>query len=141
MRQAYQQARGQVDFSHIEADIDFSRLASKQVMGGHFSTSPLLRVVQGTEQVGQNESMRAQIELLAPDGNFYPKTNGQGYSTMTPDSWSLAQAKGEMSLAWLNRSQVSGKTYQGMSGGISFKFFEPNYTTVNLWRGYPGYTP
>lgn len=60
---------------------------------------------------------------------------------MTPLTWSLAQAKGEMSRAWLNRSLISGTTYQGESGGISFKFFEPNYKNVNLWRGYPEYTP
>lgn len=48
LEKAYQQARGQVDFAHIEADIDFSRVASKQVMGGHFSTSPRLNIVQGT---------------------------------------------------------------------------------------------
>ncbi|RZK99187.1 MAG: hypothetical protein EOP36_20045 [Rubrivivax sp.] len=141
LRQAYQRAGGQVDFSHIEADIDFSRSASKQVMGGHFSSSPKLKIVHGTEEIGQNGSMRAQVELLASDGSFYPKTNGQGYSTMTPQTWSLAQAKGEMSLAWLNRSQVSGKVYQGSSSGVEFKFFEPNYTSVNLWRGYPEYTP
>jgi hypothetical protein len=110
-------------------------------MGGHFSTSPRLNIVQGTEQIGQSGSMRAQIKLLASDGNFYLKTNNQGYSSMTPLKWSLAQAKGEMSRAWLNRSVISGKTYQGVSGGVSFKFFEPNYTSVNLWRGYPEYTP
>ncbi|WP_211482761.1 polymorphic toxin-type HINT domain-containing protein [Duganella sp. CF458] len=141
LRKAYEQAKGKVDFAHIEADIDFSRIPAKQVMGGHFSTSPRLKIMQGTEQVGQNGSIRAQIELQAPDGIFYPKTNGQGYSTMTPDTWSLARAKGEMSNAWLNRSLVSGSTYQGMSSGVSFKFFAPNNTSVHLWRGYPEYTP
>ncbi|MCG5266616.1 hypothetical protein MCL27_16455, partial [Acinetobacter pittii] len=141
LRRAYQDARGQIDFAHIEADIDFSRIASKQVMGGHFSTSPRLKIIEGTEQIGQNGSIRAKVELLTIDGNFYTKTNNGGYSSMTPLTWSLAQAKGEMSLAWLNRSLVSGKTYEGKSGGLSFKFFEPNYRNVNLWRGYPEYTP
>lgn len=123
LRRAYQDARGQIDFAHIEADIDFSQVASKQVMGGHFSTSPLLKIIEGTEQIGQNGSIQAKVELLTIDGNFYTKTNNGGYSSMTLLTWSLAQAKGEMSLAWLNRSLVSGKTYEGKSGGLSFKFF------------------
>lgn len=40
LRQAYQKARGEVDFAHIEADIDFSRVANKQVMGGIFQLRP-----------------------------------------------------------------------------------------------------
>jgi hypothetical protein len=42
LRRAYQQARGQVDFAHIEADVRFK--ANGQLLkahGRHFSTSPL----------------------------------------------------------------------------------------------------
>jgi hypothetical protein len=141
LRQAYQQARGQVDFAHIEADIDFTRPASKQVMGGHFSTSPNTQIVPGTESVGTNGSIFAKVELKAADGNWYSKTNNSGFSSLTPDAWSLARAKGEMSQAWLNRAAVPSKSYYvGTSSGVSFRFFPPA-KTAPLWRGYPEYTP
>ncbi|MDP9933668.1 hypothetical protein, partial [Variovorax paradoxus] len=140
LRQAYQQARGQIDFAHIEADIDFTRTPAKQVIGGHFSNSPITKIVTGTESVGTNGSMYAQVELQASNGNWYPKTNNGGFSSLTPDTWSLARAKGEMSKAWLNRAAISNTTHVGSSSGINFKFFAPN-NNIPLWRGYPEFTP
>jgi hypothetical protein len=43
LRQAYQQARGQVDFAHIEADVMFKANGQIKAQGGHFSTSPQLQ--------------------------------------------------------------------------------------------------
>lgn len=100
LRAAYQQARGQVDFAHIEADVKLNPNGTYSAKGGHFSTSPMVNIVPGTETVGANGSMRAQINLLGPDGNFYLKSNNGGYSSLTPDDWSLARAKGEMSQAF-----------------------------------------
>lgn len=140
LRQSYQQARGQIDFAHIEADVRLGPPLRAQ--GGHFPTSPNVRLVSGTESIGTNGSMRAQIELRGPDGNWYPKNNSpNGYSSLTPAGWSLARAKAEMSQAWLGRIAVPGKPYYvGTSSGVDFRFFAPNQT-VPMWRGYPTYTP
>jgi hypothetical protein len=63
-------------------------------------------------------------------------------STLKPETWSFARAKGEMSLAFANRTSAnplnpSSSVYLGTSSGVNFKFFEPNGTSVQLWRGYP----
>lgn len=42
LRRAYQQARGQVDFAHIEAHVTFKANGKVDAKGGHFSTSRLL---------------------------------------------------------------------------------------------------
>lgn len=143
LRRAYQQARGQVDFAHIEADVKLNSAGSLvYAKGGHFSTSPNVHMVPGTVQVGSNGSIRANVELRGADGNFYPKTNSpSGRSSLTPDTWSLARAKGEMSSAFLNRIPGSDGFEYGLSSGVRFKFIPPNGTIVPLWRGYPLYQP
>ncbi|WP_281718221.1 hypothetical protein [Pandoraea apista] len=108
--------------------------------GGHFSTSPMVDIVPGTETVGANGTINAQVKLLGSDGNFYLKTNNGGFSSLTPDSWSLAQAKGEMSQAFLGRSQLPNGQWFGSSISVDFRFFPPA-NNVPLWRGYPIYTP
>uniref|UniRef100_UPI00061821E1 LysM peptidoglycan-binding domain-containing protein n=1 Tax=Chromobacterium vaccinii TaxID=1108595 RepID=UPI00061821E1 len=140
LRQAYQQARGQIDFAHIEADVVLKANGRYTAQGGHFSTSPVVNIVPGTENVGANGTINAQVRLLGSDGNFYMKTNNGGFSSLTPDSWSLAQAKGEMSQAFLGRSQQPNGQWFGSSNGVDFRFFSPT-NKVPLWRGYPIYTP
>lgn len=138
LRRAYQQARGQVDFAHIEADVRFNAAGGLQkAQGGHFYTSPKVRVVPGTETVAGNGVVKAKVDLLGADGNFYRKTNNQEFSTLTPPSWSLARSKGEMSQAFLGRSQLATGGWFGTSGGVTFKFNPPNGTTVLDWRGFP----
>ena len=136
LRRAYQQAQGQVDFAHIEADVSFKANGQVKAQGGHFSTSPQLQRVPGTETVSPNGVIYGQVNLLGPDGNFYQKTNNGGFSSMTPDSWSLAQAKAEMSQAWLNRALSPAGGWTGVSGGVEFVFHAPN-SKVPQWRGYP----
>lgn len=140
LRRAYQQARGQVDFGHIEADVTFKANGQVKAQGGHFSTSPQLQRIPGTETVSQNGVIYGQVNLLGPDGNLYLKTNNNGFSSMTPDSWSLAQAKGEMSQAFLSRSQLPGGGWRGTSSGVTFRFTPPN-NSVPMWRGYPLQNP
>jgi hypothetical protein len=136
LRRAYQQARGQVDFAHIEADVAFNANGQVKAHGGHFSTSPQLQRVPGTETVSANGVIYGQVKLLGPDGNFYMKTNNGGFSSMTPDNWSLARAMGEMSQAWLNRSfDPVDRVWTGRSSGVDFLFHRPTIGT--LWRGYP----
>jgi hypothetical protein len=141
LRNAYQQAKGQVDFAHIEADVRLNSAGKLQkAHGGHFSTSPLIDIIPGTESVGANGSMWAKINLKGPDGNWYLKTNNNGFSSLTPNTWSLAQAKGEMSQAFLGRTQLPNGNWMGSSGGVDFRFFAPT-KNVPLWRGFPEYTP
>lgn len=116
------------------------QMAAIRRRGGHFSTSPMVDIVPGTETVGANVTINAQVKLLGSDGNFYLKTNNGGFSSLTPDSWSLAQAKGEMSQAFLGRSQLPNGQWFGSSSGVDFRFFPPT-NNVPLWRGYPIYTP
>ncbi|QBE65515.1 DUF6861 domain-containing protein [Pseudoduganella lutea] len=141
LRSAYQQAKGQVDFAHIEADVRLNSAGVLQkAQGGHFSTSPLVDIIPGTESVGANGSMWAKINLKGPDGNWYQKTNNNGFSSLTPDTWSLAQAKGEMSQAFLGRTQLPNGNWMGSSSGVDFRFYPPT-KNVPLWRGFPEYTP
>ena len=141
LRQAYQQAKGQIDFGHIEADVTIASSGRVTAKGGHFSTSPMVDIVQGTESVAPNGVLESQVRLRGPDGQFYLKTNNGGYSTLTPESWSLARAKGEMSQAWLGRTLDRGTVYKGTSSGVDFRFFEPRLPNAPLWRGYPIYQP
>ena len=136
LRRAYQQARRQVDFAHIEADVAFKANGKVDAKGGHFSTSPQLQRIPGTEAVSPNGVIYGQINLLGPDGNFYLKTNNKGFSTMTPDTWSLARSKGEMSQAFLNRSIDPSGKWSGTSSGVDFRFNPPN-NKVPMWRGFP----
>ena len=136
LRLAYQQARGQVDFAHIEADVAFKANGQVKAQGGHFSTSPLLQRIPGTETVSPNGVIYGQVNLLGSNGNFYLKTNNNGFATMTPDTWSLARAKGEMSQAFLNRSLDPNGKWSGTSSGVDFRFNPPN-NNVPLWRGFP----
>jgi hypothetical protein len=86
-------------------------------------------------QVYPNGVVRARIDLLGSDGNYYAKTNNKGWSTLTPFDWSLTRAKGEMSNAWVNRTQTD-EGWVGVSSGVEFRFSPPN-KSVNQWRGYP----
>ena len=140
LRSAYQQAKGQVDFSHIEADVNLFANGGYSAKGGHFSASPLVDIIPGTESVGGNGSMWAQISLKGADGKWYLKTNNNGFSSLTPSDWSLAQAKGEMSQAFLGRSQLPNGNWMGNSSGVDFRFYPPT-KNVLLWRGFPEYTP
>jgi hypothetical protein len=140
LRQAYQQAKGQIDFAHIEADVFLDASGKLHAKGGHFSTSPMVDIVQGTQSVAPNGVLQARVKLLGSDGQFHLKTNSK-FSTLTPDSWSLARAKGEMSQAWLGRSQVKGAEYTGVSSGVQFRFYAPSPPKAPLWRGYPLYQP
>ena len=128
LRKAYQQARGQVDFAHSEAEVKLNSAGNLvYAKGGHFSTSPNVHMVPGTVQVGSNGSIRANVELRGADGNFYLKTNSPGgRSSLTPDAWSLARAKGEMSSAFLNRIPGGDGFAYGISSGVQFKFIPPN---------------
>lgn len=136
LRQAYQQAKGQVDFAHIEADVSFRASGRVDAKGGHFATSPRVEMIAGTESIAENGVIRSKINLLGPDGKFYLKTNNRNFSTLTPADWSLARAKGEMSQAFLNRHEKYPAQWIGESGGIEFKFNPPR-KDVQMWRGYP----
>ncbi|MES2786560.1 MAG: LysM peptidoglycan-binding domain-containing protein, partial [Pseudomonadota bacterium] len=137
LRKAYQQARGQVDFQHIEADVFVKANGQVKAQGGHFSTSSQLQRIPGTESVAPNGVIYGQVRLQGPDGNFYLKTNNRGFSTMTPESWSLAQSKAELSRAWATRSfDPLEDVWTGKSGGVDFLFYEPS-RRVPIWRGHP----
>ena len=135
-RRTYQEASKKLDFSHIEVDVSFNAQGKVKAHGGHFSASPKVDIIPGTETVGSNGVIEAKVNLLGPDGNFYLKTNNQGYSTLTPKTWSLARAKGEMSQAFLNRTLDAKGKWSGSSGGVEF-FFNPPNKNIPLWRGYP----
>jgi YD repeat-containing protein len=137
LRQAYVRARSQVDFSHIEADVSLKQSGGvKYATGGHFSTSPMVDIIAGTETISPNGVFKAQVNLLGPDGQYYLKTNNSGFSTLTPMDWSLARSKAEMSQAFVNRYQDANGRYYGDSNSVRFMFHPP--TTKNpLWRGYP----
>lgn len=142
LRQAYSLARNQIDFAHIEYDVKLFPNGGYKAMGGHFSTSPKLQIVPGTKTVYPNKVIEAQVKMQGPDGNWYLKNNnyGQwaGYSTLTPENWSLPRAKGEMSRAWLNRYEQGGKWF-GESSGVQFRFNPPplDHPTIDKWRGFP----
>lgn len=68
------------------------------------------------------------------------KVHNGGYSSLIPYSWSFAQAKRDISQAFVSHGQLPNGRWFGSSGGPNFRFFAPA-KNVPLWRGYPIYTP
>jgi YD repeat-containing protein len=137
LSQAYQQAKGQLDFGHIEADVTFTATGKVKAQGGHFSASPNVQIVAGTESTYVNGVINAQVKVADSNGAFYMKNNSKnGMSTLTPNTWTVARAKGEMSVAFLNRSLGPDGRWYGVSSGVDFLFNGPQ-GSVKLWRGFP----
>jgi hypothetical protein len=139
LRRAYQQAKGDIDFAHVEGHVGYKPTTGEpMVTGGHFSSSPKVQMPQGVWERYPSGVVRAPVQVRGPDGEWMWKSNTQNaMSTLTPESWSLARAKGEMSKAFLARYTAPTAETFGESAGVRFQFHKPNGTSVLQWRGYP----
>jgi len=104
-----------------------------KVVGGHSTATGQVKVIPGTE-AGRNSLgvYKAKIEVPDPSnpGQFIPKSNNGGYSTMFPDDWSGDRIKAEVNAAFQNKT-VSGNTWSGTTpSGVKVQGYLQPKTTV-----------
>ncbi len=107
--------------------------ANGKVVGGHSTATGQVRVIPGTE-TGRNSVgvYKAKIEVPDPSnpGQFIPKSNNGGYSTMFPDDWSADRIKTEVDAAFQNKT-VNGNMWSGTTpGGVQVQGYLQPKTTV-----------
>jgi len=100
------------------------------VVGGHSIATGEVRVIADTVESPNAQGVyKAKIEVADPanPGQYLPKSNNGGFSTMFPDSWSADRVKVEVDEAFKNKKVVdnrwSGVTPSGVkvSGWLSPK--------------------
>ena len=74
----------------------------------------------------------ARIEVADPNnpGQFLPKTNNGGVSTLFPDSWTADRIKVEVDAAFQNRTVVGNKWTGTTPSGVKVEGFLNPKTTV-----------
>ncbi|WP_432460637.1 MULTISPECIES: EndoU domain-containing protein [unclassified Agarivorans] len=112
------------DVGNVTAPIDFDgHILSGEVkpngnvVGGYSTATGNVRVIPGTESQPNAQGVyTAQIEVPDPSspGDFLPKTNNGGISTMFPDSWSADRIKVEVDAAYQNKV-VTGNKWSGVT--------------------------
>lgn len=128
------------DVGKVTAPIDFDGhilrgeiKANGNVVGGHSLVSGEVRIIPGTESAANPQGVyRASIEVADPanPGNWVPKTNGGGFSTMFPKTWSGDRIKVEVDAAYQNRV-ISGSKWTGITpSGVKVEGFTSPKTTV-----------
>ena len=132
------------DVRNVTAPIDFDGhilsgevKANGSVVGGHSTASGNVRVIPGSQSAPNPHGVySAQIEVPDPanPGQFLPKTNNGGVSTMFPDSWSADRVRVEVDAAFQNKV-VSGNKWRGVTpSGVTVEGWLSPKTTV-----YPKY--
>ena len=124
----------------ITAPIDFDGhilnaevKANGSVVGGHSTGTGQVQVIEGTASAPNASGVyRAKIKVADPNnpGQFVPKTNNGGWSTMFPDSWSADRVKIEVDAAFQNRT-VNGNKWSGTTpSGVRVEGYLQPKTTV-----------
>ena len=103
------------------------------VVGGHSTATGDVRVIPGTASTPNAQGVySAKIEVPDPNnpGQFLPKSNNGGVSTMFPDSWSTNQLKTEVDAAYKNKV-VNGNKWTGTTpSGVKVEGYMTPKTTV-----------
>ena len=132
--------RATLNVSTVTAPIDFDGhilsaelKANGNVVGGHSIASGDVKIVPGTASQPNAQGVY-QAQIMVPDpanpGQFLPKTNNGGVSTMFPDSWSAARVKVEVDFAYQNRT-INGNIWTGVTpSGVVVKGYINPKTTV-----------
>ena len=103
------------------------------VIGGHSTATGDVQIVPGTASTPNAQGVySAQIQVADPNnpGQFLPKTNNGGVSTMFPDSWTTDRIKVEVDAAFQNRTVVGNKWFGTTPSGVQVEGFLKPKTTV-----------
>jgi len=103
------------------------------VVGGHSTATGEVKVIPGTASTPNAQGVySAKIEVPDPNnpGQFLPKTNNNGVSTMFPDSWNVDKVKLEVDTAYQNRV-INGNKWSGTTpSGVKVEGYISPKTTV-----------
>lgn len=103
------------------------------VVGGHSTATGDVQVIPGTASVPNAQGVySARIEVADPNnpGQFLPKSNNGGVSTLFPDSWTADRIKVEVDAAFKNRTVVGNKWTGTTPSGVRVEGFLSPKTTV-----------
>lgn len=106
-----------------------------RVVGGHSTANGNITVLEVIGNPDKNGVYDAKVAIADPNrlGEFLPKTNNDGVSTMFPDSWSADRIKVEIDSAYKNRTVVPNRPnmWQGVTpSGVEVTGFLKPDTTV-----------
>lgn len=131
-----------IDFEgHIfRCEIKYNKRGERRVVGGHSLLTDDIRIIPGTETAPNAQGVyRAKIEVADPDnpGNFIPKSNGGGFSTMFPKNWDENRIKREVSIAFDNKEEFLERGVRKWEGvtpsGVKVEgYLEPKITAYPL---------
>ncbi|WP_199189512.1 EndoU domain-containing protein [Trinickia dabaoshanensis] len=128
------------DVGNVTAPIDFDGhilsgevKANGSVVGGHSTASGNVQIIPGTESAPNAQGVyKAQIAVPDPanPGQWLPKTNNGGVSTLFPDSWTADRIKVEVDAAYQNRV-ITGNKWTGITpSGVRVQGWLMPKTTV-----------
>ncbi|MBX8512777.1 DUF637 domain-containing protein, partial [Pseudomonas cichorii] len=133
-------AQASLSVSNVRAPIDFDgHILSAEVkpngnvVGGHSTATGNVQVIPGTASVPNAQgvySARIQVADPANPGQFLPKTNNGGISTLFPDSWTADRIKVEVDGAFQNRTVVGNKWTGTTPSGVQVEGYMTPKTTV-----------
>lgn len=107
--------------------------ANGNVVGGHSIVTGNVQVIPGTATAPNAQGVySAKIQVADPKnpGQFLPKTNNGGISTLFPDSWSPARIRFEVDAAFQNRTIVGNKWTGTTPSGVRVEGYIKPKTTV-----------
>jgi hypothetical protein len=133
-------AQATLSVSKVTAPFDFDgHILSAEVkpngtvVGGHSTASGNVQVIPGTAGTPNAQGVySARIEVADPNnpGQFLPKTNNGGVSTLFPDSWTADRIKVEVDAAFQNRTVVGNKWTGTTPSGVKVEGYLNPKTTV-----------
>ena len=113
------------------------------VVGGHSTASGNIKILQTIGKPDKNGVYEAKIAVADPNknGQYLPKTNNQGRSTMFPESWTTDRLKVEVDGAYKSRIQhpdpqkaAKGMWYGRTPSGVAVEgYTQPNTTVYPLY--------
>ncbi|EOR07411.1 hypothetical protein F896_01784 [Acinetobacter genomosp. 15BJ] len=113
------------------------------VVGGHSTASGNIKILQPIGKPDKNGVYEAKIAVADPNknGQYLPKTNNQGRSTMFPESWTTDRLKVEVDGAYKSRIQhpdpqkaAKGMWYGRTPSGVAVEgYTQPNTTVYPLY--------
>lgn len=125
---------------NVTAPIDFEGhifsaevKANGTVVGGHATVTGQVQVIPGSASAPNAQGVySAKIRVADPanPGQFLPKTNNGGVSTLFPDSWSANRIKVEVDAAFQNRNIVGNKWTGTTPSGVRVEGYLNPRTTV-----------
>ncbi|WP_245227165.1 MULTISPECIES: DUF637 domain-containing protein [Pseudomonas] len=133
-------AQASLSVSKVNSPIDFDgHILSAEVkpngnvVGGHSTVTGDVQVIPGTASIPNAQgvySARIQVADPANPGQFLPKTNNGGISTLFPDSWTADRIKVEVDGAFQNRTVVGNKWTGTTPSGVQVEGYISPKTTV-----------